>query len=61
MKMLVAALAAAALLAGCQGTSTTGTPTSPGNKNFKYGTGDGHDHVLGAWRFAPPATPKAAT
>jgi hypothetical protein len=40
MKMLVAALAAAALLAGCQGTST-GSPTPPGSKNFKYGTGDG--------------------
>lgn len=41
MKMLVAALAAAVLLAGCQSTATTGTPTSPGKKNFKYGTGDG--------------------
>jgi ABC-type glycerol-3-phosphate transport system substrate-binding protein len=41
MKMLIAALAAATLLAGCQGSSTTNTPTAPGKKNFKYGTGDG--------------------
>ena len=41
MKTLIAALAAATLLAGCQGASTTNTPTAPGNKNFKYGTGDG--------------------
>ena len=41
MKTLVAALAAAVLMAGCQSASTTGTPTPPGNKNFKYGTGDG--------------------
>ena len=43
MKTLVAALAAAVLLAGCQSTSTTGggSSTPVGNKNFKYGTGDG--------------------
>ena len=41
MKKIVAALAAAVLLAACQSASTTSTPTSPGNKNFKYGTGDG--------------------
>ena len=41
MKKLVAALAAAILLAACQSASTTSTPTSPGKKNFKYGTGDG--------------------
>ncbi|HET9475838.1 MAG TPA: hypothetical protein VFO82_18195 [Steroidobacteraceae bacterium] len=41
MRMFVAALAAAVLMAGCQSASTTGAPTSPGKKNFKYGTGDG--------------------
>ena len=41
MKTLVAALAAAVLMAGCQSASTSGTSTPPGNKNFKYGTGDG--------------------
>ena len=41
MKMLFAALAAATLLAACQSASTAKTPTAPGNKNFKYGTGDG--------------------
>jgi hypothetical protein len=41
MKTLVAALAGAFLLAGCQSATTTGgTPASP-KKNFKYGTGDG--------------------
>jgi len=40
MKMLFAALAAATLLAACQ-SNPTHTPTAPGTKNFKYGTGDG--------------------
>lgn len=41
MKMFVAALAAATLLAGCQSAPTGGASTPAGNKNFKYGTGDG--------------------
>jgi uncharacterized protein YceK len=41
MKMFVTALAAAILMAGCQSSSTTGTSTPAGKKNFKYGTGDG--------------------
>jgi hypothetical protein len=40
MKLLLVALAAT-LLAGCQSSSTASSPTAPGNKNFKYGTGDG--------------------
>ena len=38
MKKLVAALAAAALLAGCQSPQSQPTPAT---QNFKYGTGDG--------------------
>ena len=38
MKKLIAALAIAALAAGCQWSQTQSTP---GTKNFKYGTGDG--------------------
>ena len=41
MKIIVAALAAAVLLAGCKSSSTTSTPNEAGNKSFKYGTGDG--------------------
>ena len=60
MKTLFAALAAATLLAGCQGASTTNTPTPPGNKNFKYGTGDGLT-MSRPWRSARAATPTAAS
>ena len=60
MKMLIAALAAAVLFAGCQSTSTTGTPTPPGSKNFKYGTGDGRPCPR-PWRSARAATPTAAS
>jgi len=42
MRILVAALAAASLLAGCRSAGPSGTPAAPNARgNFKYGTGDG--------------------
>jgi hypothetical protein len=43
MKKIIAASMAIAfvLLAGCQTATVGPSPRGPGNKNFKYGTGDG--------------------
>jgi hypothetical protein len=41
MNKIITVSMAVFLLAGCQSATTVPTPTSPGTKNFKYGTGDG--------------------